>query len=121
MTNDFNPDAPSQGLGDTIAKITHAVGLDKVADSVAKALGQEDCGCNKRRETLNKLMPYKAVPENEYQFIGSRTYQVLINLTVNRDGVSTRYRTGDEVVVDSTSPLYPYLKVLLAEGKIKLN
>lgn len=49
----------SKGLGDTIAKVTHAVGLDKVAESVAHAVGKEDCGCNKRREKLNDLFPYK--------------------------------------------------------------
>ena len=49
----------SKGLGDTIAKVTHAVGLDKVAESVAKIVGEEDCGCNKRREMLNDLFPYK--------------------------------------------------------------
>ena len=48
----------SKGLGDTIAKVTHAVGLDKVAESVAKAVGKEDSGCNKRREMLNDLFPY---------------------------------------------------------------
>lgn len=48
----------SKGLGDTIAKVTHAVGLDKVAESVAKAVGKEDCGCSKRREMLNELFPY---------------------------------------------------------------
>jgi hypothetical protein len=49
----------SKGLGDTIAKITHATGLDIVAEKVAKAMGKEDCGCNKRREKLNELFPYK--------------------------------------------------------------
>jgi hypothetical protein len=48
----------SKGLGDTIAKVTHAVGLDKVAESVAQAMGKEDCGCSKRREMLNDLFPY---------------------------------------------------------------
>ena len=56
--NDFNPKDKSKGLGDTIAKITHATGLDKVADAVAKVAGAEDCGCNKRRKTLNELFPY---------------------------------------------------------------
>ena len=48
----------SKGLGDTIAKITNAVGLDKVAESIAKSMGKEDCGCNKRREKLNDRFPY---------------------------------------------------------------
>ena len=53
----------SKGLGDTIAKITHATGLDKVADAVAKMAGKEDCGCGRRRQTLNELFPY--TKENE--------------------------------------------------------
>jgi len=49
----------SRGLGDTIAKITHATGLDKVAEKIAQVAGKEDCGCSKRRETLNEMFPYK--------------------------------------------------------------
>ena len=49
----------SKGLGDSIAKITKATGLDNAADKAAKAIGKSDCGCNKRRQKLNKLFPYK--------------------------------------------------------------
>jgi hypothetical protein len=49
----------SQGLGDTIAKLTAATGLDKLVEEVAQAMGKEDCGCNKRRRKLNELFPYK--------------------------------------------------------------
>jgi len=48
----------SKGLGDTIAKVTKATGIDKVAEGVAKAMGKEDAGCGKRREQLNKAFPY---------------------------------------------------------------
>ena len=48
----------SKGLGDTVAKITKATGIKKVVDTVAKATGK-DCGCNKRKETLNRFFPYK--------------------------------------------------------------
>jgi hypothetical protein len=48
----------SKGLGDTIAKITHATGLDKVAELTVKALGKEDCGCKKRQQALNEKFPY---------------------------------------------------------------
>jgi len=47
----------SKGLGDTIEKITKATGIKKVVDTVAKATGK-DCGCNKRKQTLNRLFPY---------------------------------------------------------------
>lgn len=42
----------SQGLGDTIEKITTATGIKKVVETVSKATGKE-CGCNKRKEDLN--------------------------------------------------------------------
>lgn len=48
----------SKGLGDTIAKLTHYTGLDVVAEKVANALGQDDCGCKRRQEKLNELFPY---------------------------------------------------------------
>jgi hypothetical protein len=54
----LNENQESKGLGDTIAKVTHAVGLDKLAETVANAVGKEDCGCNKRRQKLNQMFPY---------------------------------------------------------------
>lgn len=48
----------SQGLGDTISKLAKFTGFDKIADKIAKLFGKEDCGCNRRREKLNKLVPY---------------------------------------------------------------
>ena len=47
----------SKGLGDTIEKITTATGIKKVVETVAKVAGK-DCGCNKRRDTLNRVFPY---------------------------------------------------------------
>lgn len=49
----------STGLGDTIAKITKATGVDKVAEKMAKAAGMKDCGCGQRKDSLNRLFPYK--------------------------------------------------------------
>ena len=47
----------SKGLGDTVAKITKATGIKKVVDTVSKATGK-DCGCDKRKYTLNRFFPY---------------------------------------------------------------
>ncbi|NBW59216.1 MAG: hypothetical protein EBR41_01400 [Crocinitomicaceae bacterium] len=44
----------SKGLGDTIAKITEATRIDKLV----KFIAGEDCGCDERKEKLNKLFPY---------------------------------------------------------------
>jgi len=46
----------SRGLGDTIEKITKATGIKKVIDKIT---GEKDCGCDKRKQTLNKMFPYK--------------------------------------------------------------
>lgn len=48
----------SKGLGDTIDKITTATGIKSVVYQVAKAVGKDDCGCEKRRQALNKSFPY---------------------------------------------------------------
>jgi len=49
-----NQENESKGLGDTIAKITKATGIDKAV----KFIAGEDCGCDRRKEVLNKLFPY---------------------------------------------------------------
>lgn len=43
-----------KGLGDSIERALKATGIDKVA----KAVLGDDCNCDKRRDTLNKLFPY---------------------------------------------------------------
>ena len=48
----------SRGLGDSIEKITKATGIKNVVNKVTKAVGVEDCGCGKRRDTLNRVLPY---------------------------------------------------------------
>lgn len=44
----------SRGLGDTIEKITHSTGIAKLVKAAIP-----DCGCDKRQEWLNKMVPYK--------------------------------------------------------------
>ena len=46
-----------KGLGDTIEKITKATGIKKVVDKISEVT-KKDCGCGKKKETLNRLFPY---------------------------------------------------------------
>tara|TARA_E500000318_G_scaffold80167_1_gene75225 strand:+ start:425 stop:811 length:387 start_codon:yes stop_codon:yes gene_type:complete len=112
--NDFNPKDKSKGLGDTIAKITHATGLDKVADAVAKVAGAEDCGCNKRRKTLNELFPYTKKTEIKKPHINTEPlltfhgkYEVLqeIHCTLPTLGKTT-FTKGTILLIDNMHPLY---------------
>jgi hypothetical protein len=47
----------AKGFGDTVEKIAEATGIKKVVDAVSAKTGKE-CGCTKRKEALNKLLPY---------------------------------------------------------------
>ncbi len=49
----------SRGFGDSVEKFTTKTGIKKVVNKVTKAAGIEDCGCGKRRDTLNRIIPYK--------------------------------------------------------------
>jgi hypothetical protein len=53
-----------RGMGDLIAKASKLSGVDKLADKLAKSLGYEDCGCEKRREELNIKIPFNP-PKNK--------------------------------------------------------
>jgi len=58
----------SQGLGDTVQKITEATGIDKVV----KFIAGDDCGCEERKVKLNKLFPYnkpKCLNEEDYNYL----------------------------------------------------
>ena len=45
----------SKGFGDTVEKFTSSTGIK----TVVKAVFGDDCGCDKRQEWLNKMVPYK--------------------------------------------------------------
>ncbi len=48
----------SRGLGDSIEKFTKATGIKNVVTKAYSAMGK-DCGCSQRRDTLNRVFPYK--------------------------------------------------------------
>ena len=57
----------SKGLGDKIAAVTKATGIEKVV----KTFFGEDCGCDERRDRLNKMFPSRSITqmdEGQYTF-----------------------------------------------------
>lgn len=118
---EFDPNKESEGLGDTIAKFTHATGLDKLADSVAKLAGQEDCGCNKRRQIFNNLIPYKvtspppSLPETLVGEIKGGTYIVQKRIVYGHpEGGSTVFYPKDKIYITEDMPIFENLKHYLA-------
>ena len=52
----------AKGLGDTIEHFTQATGIKSFTQVLAinGVFGKnKDCGCNKRKDQLNKAFPYK--------------------------------------------------------------
>ena len=63
-----NIESQSKGVGDTVAKITKATGVDKLV----KFIAGEDCGCDERQVKLNKLFSYKkinCISEDDYTYL----------------------------------------------------
>jgi hypothetical protein len=61
-----NPQS-QEGLGDTIAYLTSLLQLDKLVKEVTSAMGVEDCGCDRRKEKLNEMFPYKKDEDKKQQ------------------------------------------------------
>ena len=63
-----NQEKASEGLGDTIAKVTEVTGIKKAV----KFIAGEDCGCDERQERLNRVFKYnkpECLNEQEYEYI----------------------------------------------------
>ena len=63
-----NIEKKPKGLGDTVAKVTKALKIDKAVEWLAG----EDCGCKERQEALNKLFSFSKVnciSEDDYVFL----------------------------------------------------
>lgn len=61
-------EAKPEGLGDVVESITKATGIKKIVDFIAG----EDCGCEERKEKLNKMFHFdrpKCLTEEEYIFL----------------------------------------------------
>lgn len=56
-SNKLKTMSKSKGLGDTIEKITKATGIKAVVEKVSEVTGKP-CGCQQRRDTLNRVFPY---------------------------------------------------------------
>jgi ERCC4-type nuclease len=96
----------SNGLGDTIASVTHFFRLDKVAEAVAKLVGAEGCGCKERQEYLNQLFPYESY---------RRTFKVLKDIQV-ADQVFT---AGEVVEVTRRHILFHQVIHWVGEGYLE--
>tara|TARA_R110001606_G_scaffold227830_1_gene375914 strand:- start:333 stop:815 length:483 start_codon:yes stop_codon:yes gene_type:complete len=77
--------AVKDGIGSDLKDIGEAIGLDVVADKVAKLLGADDCGCAARAEKLNKLYPRRTLND-----LSNEDYESLKEFfSTNKSSVNT--------------------------------
>lgn len=98
------PRKKASGLGDTIEKITSATGIKAAVDWFSDATGV-DCGCDARKEKLNKLFPYKkteCLTREEYDFIASLEGKSVVRAS-DQQVLNTAYNRifNDKVVATS--------------------
>lgn len=65
---DAEQENKSKGLGDDIEKITEATGIKKLV----KFIAGEDCGCDERKNKLNKIFRHnklECLNEEEYDYL----------------------------------------------------
>ena len=82
--------------------------------AVAKAAGAEDCGCNRRRKTLNEILPYTKKSKLKQPHINTKPleeiigeYEVLqeIHCTLPANRKIT-FNIGSILLIDENHPLY---------------
>lgn len=83
---DAEQETKSKGLGDDIEKITKATGIKKLV----KFIAGEDCGCDERKNKLNKIFRHnklECLNEEEYDYLTeffSKNKNVLNNEEINK-------------------------------------
>ncbi len=89
----------SKGLGDTIEKI-----MPKSVKKVVEFIAGKDCGCNRRKNTLNKLLSYKEVKvancmtQEEHKWWGEFSARKVYKVT--KSEVATISRTYERLYND---------------------
>ena len=90
----------SKGLGDSVEKVLKATGIDKVAK---KILG-DDCNCQERKNTLNKLFPYARPFTEDELSIYESVLPRLKGGTITREDQATLVRLYNKVFNSNKKP-----------------
>lgn len=120
----FDPKQPSKGLGDTIAKFTHATGIAKVVEVVTEALGIEDCGCNARQEWINRVIPYESNSPSIYNpsdYLAAElgVYEAIHQINAVKGGQEFKFTPGDKIWMTEEHLLYSDWPYYILIGAVK--
>jgi len=115
----------SRGLGDDLEKVFKATGISSLVEKTTEVLGIKDCGCSRRRDWMNELIPYGTIPHVEEDLTLDPTdfapgiYIVVDNLSIDKGDAIYNYYKGNRVLINSKNPLLEDFKRLLSIGIIR--
>jgi hypothetical protein len=96
----------SKGIGDTIEKVTKATRIKAVVDIISEVTGI-DCGCDARKEKLNKLWSYKKVEcinEKDMEYLNSFFERNHYQLTIKQQTeIKAIYKNIFNISLEDTS------------------
>ena len=96
----------SKGLGDKIAAVTKATGIEKVV----KTFFGDDCGCDERRDRLNKMFPSRKVVQMDEE-----------QIVFFRDVIQVKYRTHANLGRDIGDKFYQLYQDVFGVKKTKTS
>jgi hypothetical protein len=100
-----------KGLGDLIEKITESTGIKTLVEKTTQALGIEDCGCTRRQEYLNTLVPFQTKQESQDESCFKEgKYLVQNNFVFTYNKQSFSYNKGDKIYIKENDPTFDTLK-----------
>lgn len=96
-----------KGLGDTVEQITKATGIKAVVDKISEVTGI-DCGCEGRKDLLNRLIPYRkevnCINENDFIYLQEFFKQTSNYLSIKQQTRLTEiYKNVFSISLESTS------------------
>lgn len=100
-------------LGDKIEQFTEKTGIKSVVESVTKAMGIDDCGCNTRKEKINNFhesiramfihkQPIDLMTEEEYTFL--KDYFAVNRTRVNAHEQRSVYKVYNRLFEENVTP-----------------
>jgi hypothetical protein len=96
----------SKGLGDKIAAVTKATGIEKVV----KTFFGDGCGCDERRDRLNKMFPSRKVEQMDEE-----------QVAFFRDVIQVKYRTHANLGRDIGEKFYQLYQDVFGVKKTKTS
>ena len=101
----------SEGLGDDIEKVFKATGVKALVDKTSELLGIKDCGCTRRKEWVNSVIPYNSPQSINLDLesfksieIEEGIYLVNNNIIVTKNGEIINYKIGEKILIKLDDP-----------------